>query len=64
MTYNVAWGYDLGEEVAHITTNISPGPNPEDHIQVTYEIDFFHANEIAKVEDVETGAVLFEHADE
>jgi hypothetical protein len=57
-------GLRPGEKVAHITTNFSPGSNPEDRIEVPYEIDFFHANEIAKVEDVETGAMLFEHADE
>jgi len=52
--HDVAWGYDLGEDIAHITTNISPGPPGP------CEIDFFHANEIARIEDVEDGSVLFE----
>jgi hypothetical protein len=52
--FNIAWGYDLGEEVAHITTNISPDPS-EPHA-----IDFFHASEIVEITDDETGGVLFQ----
>ena len=64
MTYDVAWGYDLGKDVAHITTNISPGPDPDEDIEFQYELNFFHANEIIRIEDVETTAVLFDVADE
>ena len=54
MVYDVAWGFDLGTDVAHITTNISPGP------EGNLEIDFFHSSEISRIEDPATGGVLFE----
>ena len=60
VTHDVAWGYDLAEEVAHITTNISP---PDNEIVSAHGIDFFHANEITKIEDLETMAVLFDVTD-
>ena len=40
--WNIAWGYDIGDEFAHITTNISP--NIENAT-----IDFFFTNEISKI---------------
>ena len=40
--FNVAYGYDLGDEFAHITTNISPSIDAE-------AIDFFYTNEIIDV---------------
>jgi hypothetical protein len=40
--WNIAWGYDFGDEYAHITTNISPNiPNAT--------IDLFYTNEIVKI---------------
>jgi hypothetical protein len=60
MTYDVAWGYDVGEDVAHVTTNVSPGPPSVDDLEFPVELDFFRANEIVKVEDADTGAVLFD----
>jgi hypothetical protein len=57
--FDVGWGYDLGEEVAHITTNCSPGPSPET-TQIHVECDFFLADEIARIVDVETNALLFD----
>ena len=51
--WNIAWGYDLGTDVAHITANISPGVEGE-------EVHFFHANEIVSMVDLESGAVWFE----
>ena len=51
--YNVAWGYDMGDPVAHITTNISPAPNPE------HTADFFFANEVLRIVDPENGAIWF-----
>ncbi len=42
IVWNIAWGYDLGDEFAHITTNISP--NIENA-----EIDFFYTNEIKEI---------------
>jgi hypothetical protein len=52
--YNIAWGYDLGDPVAYITTNISPVP------QIDHTSDFFFANEIAQIVDPDNGAVWFE----
>lgn len=42
LVWNIAWGYDLGDDFAHITTNISP--NIENA-----EIDFFYTNEIEEI---------------
>lgn len=58
MVHDLCWGYDSGEAVAHVTTNISP-PDQEYDVEFEYGIDFFHADEVVKIEDVETGAVLF-----
>jgi hypothetical protein len=55
VTHNVAWGFDLGVEVAHITTNGSP-------FQPGLPIDLFHADEIVRIEDADTGVVLFDHS--
>ena len=55
MVNDVAWGFDAGDDVAHITTNVSPG-DPS----VAREIDYFLADDIARIEDEETGAILFE----
>ncbi|NNV58025.1 hypothetical protein [Limnovirga soli] len=40
--WNIAWGYDIGDEFAHITTNISPNID-------NATIDFFFTNEIIKI---------------
>ena len=42
--WNIAWGYDMGDEFAHVTTNCSPfidGAN----------LGVFFTNEVAKVLD-------------
>ncbi len=52
--YNITWGYDMGDTVAHITTNISPKPNAE------HTIDFFFANEIVRIVDPDNEAIWFE----
>jgi hypothetical protein len=42
--WNIAWGYDMGDEFAHVTTNCSPfieGTRP----------DIFFTNEVAMVLD-------------
>lgn len=52
--YDVAWGYDMGDEVAHITSNISPGP------AIACGVDFFLASEIQRIEDGQDGRRLFE----
>jgi len=53
VVYNIAWGYDIGEEYAHITTNISPDVEGA-------SIDFFHSNQISKIVNEETEQVVFE----
>jgi hypothetical protein len=52
--YNVAWGYDLDDPVAHITTNNSPSPAGEQ------PWDFFFADAVVRIVDPENGAVWFE----
>jgi hypothetical protein len=51
--FNIAWGYDTGDEFSHVTTNISPDVPGE-------EIDFFFTSEVLALRDA-TGAVLFQH---
>jgi hypothetical protein len=40
--WNIAWGYDIGDEFAHITSNISPNID-------NATIDFFFSTEISKI---------------
>lgn len=40
--WNIAWGYDIGDEFAHITTNISPNID-------NATIDFFFTNDISRI---------------
>ena len=49
--WNIAWGYDMGDDRAHITTNCSP--EVED-----MPMDFFSTDEVAEIRAPETGAVL------
>ena len=41
---NIAWGYDMGDEYAHVTTNVSPSVDGE-------AVDFFFTNEVVAVLD-------------
>ena len=50
---DIAWGYDMGDEFAHITTNISP---PQDDVKV----NFFYVNEVVKIIDTGTGQLIYE----
>lgn len=53
IVWNIAWGYDVGDEYAHITTNISP--------EITNcGIDFFYTNEIQKIEIRTNGKTLYD----
>ena len=49
--WNIAWGYDMGDEFAHVTTNVSPGKDG-------YEKDFFFTTDVAKVVDPLTTEVI------
>ena len=51
--WNIAWGYDTGDEFAHVTTNCSP------FIEGS-ALDVFFTNEVAQVLD-ETGNPLHWH---
>ena len=51
--FNIAWGYDIGYDFAHITTNISPEIRNSD-------IDYFYTNEIQKIEDRTNGSILYD----
>lgn len=50
---DIAWGYDIGDDFAHITTNISP---PQDGV----EVDYFYVSEVEKIIDTESGKVIYE----
>lgn len=42
--FNIAWGYDMGDEYAHVTSNISPSVEGE-------PVDLFRTSEIAIIRD-------------
>ena len=50
---NIAWGYDVGDKYAHVSTNISPS-------LTGLPFDFFFTSEVRTVLDPETGAQLWE----
>ncbi len=50
---NIVFGYDIGDEWAHVTTNISPNIEGAD-------IDFFFTSEVAFLRDEESNDVLFQ----
>jgi len=49
---NIAWGYDEGDDWAHITSNISPAIEGA-------PIDFFSTRDVLRIDDSETGETLF-----
>jgi hypothetical protein len=51
--FNIAWGYDDGDEFAHVTTNISPRVSGE-------QIDFFFTHEVLNIEAAETGQTILD----
>ncbi|MEM9414362.1 MAG: hypothetical protein AAGA29_02640 [Planctomycetota bacterium] len=57
--FNIAWGYDLGEEIAHLTTNSSPKQKCQD-AQGAADIGFFQTHEIARIMDPFDGTILFD----
>lgn len=48
---DIAWGYDIGDEYSHITTNCSPGAPGQD-------VEFFYTNEVVALVDPRMGTVL------
>jgi hypothetical protein len=49
--FNIAWGYDIGDEYAHVTTNISPDVEGA-------AIDFFFTESVRAIVDPANGVVL------
>ncbi|MFD0149438.1 hypothetical protein ACWGQ4_00230 [Streptomyces sp. NPDC055721] len=51
--FNIAWGYDLGDEYAHVTSNISPAVEGA-------TVDLFFTSSVVAILDPTSGAVLLE----
>ncbi len=49
---NIVYGYDISDDFAHVTTNISPRSEGND-------IDFFFTTEIDAIIDAANGEVLY-----
>ncbi|MFD7988143.1 hypothetical protein ACFV4M_32890 [Kitasatospora indigofera] len=50
---NIAWGYDIGDAYAHVTTNVSPFVEGA-------EIDFFFTSSVTAIADASTGGRLLQ----
>jgi len=50
--FNVAWGYDMGDEYSHVTSNVSPTVEGS-------AVDLFFTNDVDQVLDPATGVILF-----
>ena len=50
--YDIAWGYDMGDSRAHVTTNVSPGVEG-------VSVDFFSTSEVAFVIDPSSNQVIY-----
>lgn len=50
--FNIAWGYDMDDPYAHVSTNISPGIDGQ-------PIDFFFTYAVVAVSDPSTGTELY-----
>ncbi|MBS2546131.1 hypothetical protein KGQ19_04545 [Catenulispora sp. NL8] len=53
VVFNIAWGYDLGERYAHVTTNISPGVDGA-------AVDVFSTMLVETIVDPGDGTVLYQ----
>jgi len=50
--FDIAWGYDIGDQYAHVTSNVSPSVEGR-------SIDLFFTTEIEQIIDPESGTALF-----
>lgn len=50
--FNIAWGYDSGDEYSHVTTNMSPDVEGS-------EVDFFFTDDVDRVLERGMGTLLF-----
>jgi hypothetical protein len=51
--FNIGWGYGLGDDYAHVTTNTSPS---SDEVK---NIDFFYTNEVIRLEDADISRIIW-----
>jgi hypothetical protein len=52
IAYTIAWGYDMGDEYSHVTTNASPFVEGA-------PLNFFVTSEVDQLVDPDEGVVLF-----
>ncbi|MBM2614173.1 hypothetical protein JIG36_01210 [Actinoplanes sp. LDG1-06] len=52
VVYDIAWGYDIGDQWAHVTTNISPGREGA-------AVDVFLTSEVASLIDPGTDQRIY-----
>jgi hypothetical protein len=52
IVFNIAWGYDIGDDFAHVSTNVSPRSEGND-------FDFFFTSETDAITDPPSGDVLY-----
>ena len=50
---NIAWGYDEGDQYAHVTANVSPRPSEET------SIDLFFTHEVRRMVDPQNGIPIY-----
>jgi hypothetical protein len=50
--HDIAWGYDMGDEWAHVTSNISPGVEGA-------SIDFFFTSDVVLMLDAATDRAVY-----
>ena len=53
IVWNIAWGYDIGDDYAHITTNISPTVEGA-------SIDVFYSYEIVRIINTDNDDTIYE----
>ena len=52
IVYDIAWGYDIGDQWAHVTTNISPRVEGA-------SVDVFYTSDVASVIDPRTNEMIY-----
>jgi hypothetical protein len=52
VVYDIAWGYDLGDQWAHVTANIGPGREGT-------AVDLFWTSAVVSVIDPDTGRKIY-----
>ncbi len=52
---NVAWGYDMDDPYAHVSTNVSPSVD-DSH---SFPFEFFFTYSVSRISDPQNGTTLF-----